>query len=561
MAAWGLVIRKYWHLLWLLCGLVSAAHAAPIVPSETLVVGVLSEPRNLHPIRDWTFAKSFLFGFINRPLIARDESGMTNCFLCVAMPTEANGNLKVVDLPDHRRGMEASFAIRPEARWADGVPITSRDMSFTIEVAHAVGVQNADGNVYRHVTGVTELDDHRFVLHFDEVNYAFLTDNKLFLISEHIEAARFRAAANPEEYLAHSAYREHPEQDGLWNGPYRIAAQGEHEIVLEGNPHWGGRAPQFKKIVLREIPEMAALMEAAAAGTVDYVSGENGLQPAEAFELAAAYPDRFDFVSKPGLYYGHIDLNLANPLLADRRVRQALLLGLDRPEMLRRLFPDPRLVADSFLPPLYTGAQSAARAYPTDPERAKTLLAEAGFRPGPDGILVDPAGNRFSIGLASSAAFPKNLEQAQWVKASWSRLGIEVRTEFYPPETLFGEILPHRRFDAAYYVWILGPEASPVNLLASQSSPTEANGFSGQNYTGFADPAMDAALAELVAELDGRKRRPIWNRIQDIYAEELPVLPLFFQDQAYLVPRWLTGLGPVGHGTPTSFWVENWRAG
>jgi peptide/nickel transport system substrate-binding protein len=404
------------------------------------------------------------------------------------------------------------------------------------------------------------LDDHRFVLHFDEVNYAFMTDSRLFLLSEHVEAARFHAAASPEDYLERSAYRANPEEPGLWNGPYRVAAFDAHEIVLTGNPYWGGKPPQFKKIILREIPDMATLADAAATGAVDYVSGENGLPPAEAFELAANYPDRFEFVSKPGLRYGHIDLNLDNPLLIDRKVRQAMLLGLDRPDMLRRLFPDRRLVADSFLPPLIGNIDSAVRSYPTDPERARTLLAEAGYRPGPDGILVDGAGRRFSIGLASSSAVPKNLEQAQWLKAAWNRLGIEVRLEAVPTDTLFGDILPHRRFDAAFYIWAFGPESSPVNLLGSQSRPTEANGFSGQNYPGFADARMDAALAELVAELDGKKRGPIWDRIQDIYAEELPALPLFFQDQAYLVPRWLTGLGPVGHSTPTSFWVENWRA-
>ncbi len=556
----GPVLARYWFFFCFLLFSPPPAHPAEAVPGDTLVIGVLSQPANLHPVRDWSFSKSFLFGFINRSLVARGESWMASCFLCAEVPTLANGGLKVVELPDHRRGLDAMFEIRPMARWADGVPVTSRDMRFTMEVARTVGAQNEASNAYRHLNDITIVDDRRFVLHFDEVNYTFVTDSALFLIPEHIEGPRFRAAATAADYLDHSAYRLKPDEAGLWNGPYRVASWAEHEITLAANPYWNGHPAQFKKIILREIPELSALRQALVSGTVDYVPGESGLPPAEALDLAAAYPDRFEFVSKPGLHFGHVDLNLANPLLADRRVRQALLLGLDRSEMLRRVFPDPRPVADNFMPPFGPEQRSPGRTYPTDPAQAKALLAEAGFSPGPDGVLVDAAGRRFSIDLAMSTVVPTNFEQGRWLQSSWAALGIEVRLNFYPVQTLLTEILPHHRFDAAYYIWVFGPENAPVNLFGTQSIPTEANGFSGQNYSSFSNAGMDAALAELVVELDPKKRAPIWSRVREIYADELPGLPLFFQDQAYLVPRWLVGLGPVGHNTPTSFWVENWRA-
>lgn len=554
------VILKFCFLLWLSLGFASA-EAAPAIPTDALTIGVLSEPKLLHPLRDVAFSKYFLFGFVDRSLVGRDESWMMSCFLCALVPSEANGNLKIVDLPDHRRGMDASFAIRPEARWADGEPVTSRDVSFTLEVARAIGVQNSDGDAYRHMIGVTVVDQRRFVLHFDKVDYSFISGSKFFLLSEHVEAPRFRAATDPETYLDRSAYARDPTAPGLWNGPYRIDAISDREIVLAQNPYWGGAAPQFKKIVLREFPDVASLTQAIVAGTVDFISGETGLQPAEALDLAAAYPDRFEFVTKPGIRYGHIDLNLANPLLADRRVRQALMLGLDRPAMVRQLFADPRPIADSFLAPVNLSVPTTDHTYPSDPARAEALLAEAGYRRGPDGILLDPAGRRFSITLVSSSAQQKYVQQGEWLKQAWGRLGIETKLDFVSPDRLFAEILPRRQFDAAFYIWVMGPESSPVNVLSSASIPNEANGFSGQNYSGLADRRMDGAIDDLVSELDPAKRLAIWGRVQDIYAEELPALPLYFQDQTYLVPRWLTGLGPVGHGTPTSFWVENWRAG
>jgi len=70
---------------------------------------------------------------------------------------------------------------------------------------------------------------------------------------------------------------------------------------------------------------------------------------------------------------------------------------------------------------------------------------------------------------------------------------------------------------------------------------------------------MDKLLEELPVTLDLEARKPLWARLQAIYAEELPTIPLFFRADAHIWPRWLHGVRPTGHMYPSTLWVEEWR--
>ena len=95
--------------------------------------------------------------------------------------------------------------------------------------------------------------------------------------------------------------------------------------------------------------------------------------------------------------------------------------------------------------------------------------------------------------------------------------------------------------------------------LHSEQIPSEKNAWGGQNYTGFANAEMDALLDAIEVELDRVKRKKLWSRLQRLYAEELPVIPLYWRAEAYILPKWLIGLRPTGHQLTTTLWVEEWR--
>ncbi|MBT8002999.1 MAG: peptide ABC transporter substrate-binding protein, partial [Rhodospirillales bacterium] len=109
--------------------------------------------------------------------------------------------------------------------------------------------------------------------------------------------------------------------------------------------------------------------------------------------------------------------------------------------------------------------------------------------------------------------------------------------------------------------WISSPESVPRTTLHSDHIPSKENNFAGQNYTGYKNPEMDGLLERIEVELDRDKRQKLWHRFQTIYADDLPVTPLYFRAEPYILPKWLKGLEPTGHQDPSTLWVEHWRRG
>jgi peptide/nickel transport system substrate-binding protein len=96
--------------------------------------------------------------------------------------------------------------------------------------------------------------------------------------------------------------------------------------------------------------------------------------------------------------------------------------------------------------------------------------------------------------------------------------------------------------------------------LHSETIPTEVNGWSGQNYAGFRNPEMDKVLDDVEIICEPKANQALWNRLQTIYSNELPVLPLYFRATPFILPKWLKGIRPTGHQYSTTLWVEDWFA-
>lgn len=376
----------------------------------------------------------------------------------------------------------------------------------------------------------------------------------------HIEAA---AASDPVNYRNQTAFDRDPTNPGLWNGPYRITeVESGSYVVLEKNPFWWGEQPQFDRITVRTIENTAALQANLLSGSVDYVAGGLGFSLDQALYLQERFGDRYNVLFKPGLQYEHIDVLLSNPILADVRVRRALVLAADRAGMVAALFDGKNIVADSFVHPLDPMHSDDVPTYAYDPDQARRLLDEAGWTTiGDDGVRRNDAGERLSVTLMSTAGNYERGLIEQILQDEWRHVGVQTIIENQPPRVLFGNTISRREYKGlAMFAWLSSPENLPKSTLYSTRIPTEENGWSGQNYTGFSDPEVDRLIDEAEIELDPEKRKVLWQKLQAIYADQLPVLPLYFRASAYVTPTWLTGIRPTGNQYPTTLWIEEWRA-
>jgi peptide/nickel transport system substrate-binding protein len=525
---------------------------------EQLVIGMAQYPSTFHPNIDSMLAKSYLLGLTERPFTAYGVDWELACFLCTELPTIENGQAVIEDLPDGTKGIAVTYTIQPGATWGDGTPVTTRDVLFTYEVGKhpESGISNAE--LYRRILSIDVADEKTFTMHFDRVEFTYNGINDFHLLPEHIERDAFDT---PSTYKNRTKFDADPTNPGLYFGPYRIVAvEPGAEIVLERNPTWWGQEPAFQRIVLRAIENTAALEANLLSGAIDYVAGEVGLTLDQALAFEQRHGDSYDVLYKPVLFYEHLDVQLDNPILADKRVRQALLYSLDRETLVQQLFAGRQPIAHSMMSELDWAHSDELRKYPYDPDKAAELFAEAGWLPGPDGMRRNEAGEALSIELMTTAGDRTRELVEQVLQSQWKQAGVDIRIRNEPARVFFGQTLNERRFTGlALFAWLSAPEHVPRTMLHSEMIPTAENGGAGQNYTGFVNAEMDAILDEIEVELDRDKRKALWQRIQAIYAEELPALPLFWRAQAFIFPKWLQGVTPTGHMGQTTLWVEEWR--
>lgn len=537
--------------------------AAPALaaPHPDLVIGVASFPSTLHPSFDPDVIKFYILGFTDHPVTAFDTDWHLGCLLCTRIPTLANGDAVLEAQPDGSQGMAVTIHFKPGLKWGDGAPLGAADLAFTARVGRDPNSGFANTHTWEEVSHVDVVDPQTAVIHFTRRDYQYSALAEI--LPAHLEAAVFDHATGPGAYRQQSLYTRTPLNPGLFNGPYLITGYDlGSQIVLEPNPNWTGAAPKFRRIVIKTISNTAALQANLLSGDVDMVPGEGvGLTLDQVLTLQRQQPARFTYAYKPNLTYQHIDLNLDNPILADIRVRRALLLGMDRQGIADKLLGGRVPVADSFVSPLEDTYTKDVPRYPFDPAQARALLAEAGWIPGPDGICRNAAGARLSLEFSTTAGVRARELQQQILQSDWRKIGVETIIKNEPPRTLFGETLKHRAFTGmAMFSWSSSIESSPRQILSSGQIPTAANNWGGTNYTGFRNAQMDADIDAVEQELEPGKRLIIWADIQRIYATELPVLPMLFGSEAHVWPLWLHGVAPTGHNMPSALHAEDWSA-
>jgi peptide/nickel transport system substrate-binding protein len=307
--------------------------------------------------------------------------------------------------------------------------VTSADVVFTWEVGRHPKTGVSDFESFRRILSIEVLDDKTFTLHVDRIEFTY-NALALQILPEHIERPIFEA--DPAGYRNRTAFDAEPANPGLAFGPYKVVelVSGSH-IVLGRNDTWWGAEPAFDKVTVRVIENTAALEANLLSGAIDMIAGELGVTIDQALAFEKRHGARYHVSYKPGLIYEHLDLNLDNPILADRRVRKALILALDREALSQRLFAGRQPVADSSVSPLDWIHDPDSPTYPYDPEAAKALLDEAGWNVVQDGVRHNAAGARLTLELMTTAGNRSRELVEQVLQSMWREVGIEAQAQVH----------------------------------------------------------------------------------------------------------------------------------
>lgn len=518
------------------------APAAPVgaVPAkDTIVIGMAQEPDILGE-----FSIMSAEGVIRNTLWAYvtpyNEKWVRVPQMVAKLPSLRDGDW--VMLPGNK--MKVTWKLRRGFTWHDGRPVTALDFRFTYGMLRNPQTPQVSRFILRKVDNVLvpdPRDPYTLVVQWNEL-WPFANADPFgsqVIYPRHIlEPAYLK---DPAALRAHPYWRA-----PVGNGPYRFVewVPGSH-ITVEADARWPLGAPTVRRIVFRFILDSTVLQANLIAGNVDATEiGNFSIDQMVEIErrapqVAANYTE--------ALRWERIDFNLDDEWLKDRRVRQALAYAIDREGIFSTLFSGKQPVAHSWLPPKHPAYNPSVKKYPYDRNRARALLAEAGFTPGPDGILRDRAGKRVELVFMTTAGNAAREQVQQIIKEQLKQVGIEIRIDNRPSSVFFGTITPRRQFPhLAMYTSVFTPDYLAFDRFHSSQIPSPENNWEGNNRFGWRNAESDRLMEQISGEMDEARRNALLKRHQELFAEELPALPLFFGLSLTTARKEIRNVRPTG---------------
>jgi peptide/nickel transport system substrate-binding protein len=431
------------------------------------------------------------------------------------------------------------YKIKPTAVWDDGTPISADDFQYAWRTQNGRDCQDcaaASTAGYDRIASVTAGDGGRTAT----VTFAspYPEWRSLFgqLYPANVAAAHGSLAESWSWFNTTT-----PEFSG---GPYKIAKYEEDVAVTEvPNPRWYGAVrPSLDKLVFRIITDQAAEASALRGGEVQVI------YPLANADLVATVKaaGSVQYVVGKGLSWEHLDLNLRNPMLADKALRRALFTAIDRDALIDRtvglVLPDTEpLNSHNFVP-----GQSGYRDVITptgqgagDVTSAKKVLSAAGYGD-VGGTLTTPGGQPVSLRVTYAAGNDQRRQLGELLQTQLEMLGIQVKIT---PVEDFGAALTSGNYDMILFAWT----GTPYPVASALQTWT-----SDSNFGGWHNAASDDLLKQAGRETDQVLAATALNDADQILAEDAYVLPLFraptllaINDQVVNVRDNVTSTGPT----------------
>jgi peptide/nickel transport system substrate-binding protein len=440
-------------------------------------------------------------------------------------------------------GTTYEFRLRKGVAWQDGAPFTAADVVFTVQAIQDPDFQGdpALSELWRAVT-VEQVDDLTVRFHLAEPFQSFLYYTTIGLLPAHL-LSTVPAADLP----SHEFTRRRP----VGTGPFMVESVSPDKVVLASNPSYWGRRPFLDRLEFWFYGDEDGVLAAYERGEV------NGFHPSRSRTLSdlARLPD-LQLYSAEDAGYGAVFLNLRRetlPFLQVKEVRQALSYGLDRQALINGALEGQGLVADSPILPMLWAYDPGVKRYPFDPERARGLLDAAGWQDTDADRIRDKDGVPLAFELLSGDDLTM-VRIAEQIARDWRGIGADVTVRQVAAD-LLPAYIRSREFDAALTDVALAADPDPYPLWHS----TQA-GDGGQNFTGFADEQADLAMEEARSTTDPERRGALYRTFQQIFAEQVPALLLYYPVYSYAVDADVreVQLSPLWHPSDRFRNVADW---
>lgn len=400
---------------------------------------------------------------------------------------------------------EATFHLRGGVRWHDGAPFAARDVKFTYDALMDDRVASPRKSDYELVLSLDTPDESTVRVVYRRPFSPALESWMMSILPAHL-----LANLAPDQWPL--KFNRAP----IGTGPFKFAEWRTNQFVrvARNDDYFRGR-PHLDGIVFRTLPDPLTLRLAFETRQIDFW----GVDP---WAVGSFRGDRrFTLFSAPANSYNYIGWNLRRPMFQDLRVRQALAHAVNIDQMIRHVLYGYGTQSTGIFTPEMWFFNPRVRPLEYDPARARKLLAEAGWKPGADGIL-EKDGRKFAFTLITNNGNVIRSDIATLVQADLKAVGIEVKVEMYEWAVFIKNFVSKGEFDAVVLGWALGQGFDQFQIWhSSQTGPEQLN------MVGYKNADADRLLESIREEFDRDRIIAMCGELQQLIYDDQPYLFLF----------------------------------
>ncbi len=432
-----------------------------------------------------------------------------------------------------------TFHLRRGVKWQDGEEVTAKDVDFTYRYMIDPRTPTAYAESFRQIRRAEIVDPYTYRVTYEKPYAPGLLSWGIWILPSHILEPAWKAGVD----LRTTAQNRHP----IGSGPYLFRQWDPGEkVVLEAYPnYWEGR-PYLNRVVYRIIPDQSTIFLELKAKNIDMA----GLTPTQ-YRRQTDYPafrkafHKYRYLANAFTYLG---FNLRDPRFQDKRFRQAMAHAINKQEIIEGVLLGLGQEAVGPYKPGTWWYKADVKTYPFDPQRARALLTELGWREtGSDGILVKD-GKPLAFTIMTNQGNQVRQQTAEIIQRRLRAIGVDVKIQVVDWAAFINTFIRKRQFEAIILGWGLGLDPDQYDIWAStQTGPDQLNHISYKN------PEVDALLEAGRRTFDERQRKAIYGQFQDIMAEEQPVVFLYVPDALPVVSARVRGIEPAAAGITYNF--------
>lgn len=427
-----------------------------------------------------------------------------------------------------------TFKLRSDALWHDGEPVTADDVKFTFDSVLDPEVTARFSGPISSVDSVDVVDPQTVVFNLKSpfAPLPVMLGYNQAIVPKHLLEGQ--DLNQPTDFLTAP----------VGSGPFKFGSfsQGSHLEVVANEDYFGGR-PYLDQIIFQVITDGNARVAQVRSGDIDFTV----IDPPQ-IDSVSDDPN-LKIIEATQVNYYFLAFNHTVERLQDQSVRQALTLALNRQAIVETMLKGYGQVASGPIHPALGEYYNAdVTTYEYDPERAKELLAAAGWSAGDDGVLVNEAGERFTILLNGPAGYPVLEQLLTYAQQEYTNLGIEVTLEI-DEWSVHLDKYHNLQYDMLSNWWITPPDPDLFDHYYSESP---------SNWWAYQNPELDELLLQAREEADKEARVELYHQMQAMLAEDLPVVYLYHQTEIQVMTQRTHGLPEMGYRDALSWAGQIW---